>query len=72
MTIKSRIGQSGESQRSEALALALESQLPLDTVLDLYEDECAKLEVAARVKSFLPIFAIRNVRDRLNRVRIPR
>ncbi len=70
MTIKSQIGQSGESQRIEALAL--ESELPLDTVLGLYEHECAKLGASARVKSFLPIFAIRNVRDRLNQLRIPR
>jgi hypothetical protein len=64
---KSRLGQSSESQH--IAALASESQLPLDTVFSLYEDECAKLEVAARVKSFLPIFAIRNVRDRLKQLR---
>ena len=69
MASKSRVGQSGESQRIEALAA--ESKLPLDTVLELYEDECAKLEAAARVKSFLPIFAIRNLRDRLKQLRNP-
>lgn len=68
MASKSRIGQSGESQLIEALAS--ESKLPLDMVLDLYQDECAKLDAAARVKSFLPIFAIRNVRDRLKQLRI--
>ena len=68
MTFSSRIGQSSEPRRIEALAL--ESQVSIDTVLELYEDECAKLEAVAKVKSYLPIFAIRNVRERLDQLRL--
>jgi Protein of unknown function (DUF3562) len=42
--------------------LARESQVPVDEVVRLYDDARAELEVGARIKSFLGIFAIRNVR----------
>jgi hypothetical protein len=42
--------------------LARESQVPVDEVARLYDDARAELEVGARIKSFLGIFAIRNVR----------
>jgi len=70
VTINAPIRQPHETRRIEALAL--ESQMPLDTVIDLYEDECAKLELAARIKGFLPIFALRNLRDRLSQLGVPR
>ncbi|HWM44616.1 MAG TPA: DUF3562 domain-containing protein [Burkholderiales bacterium] len=42
--------------------LARESRVPVDEVARLYDDARAELEVGARIKSFLGIFAIRNVR----------
>jgi len=43
--------------------LAHEAHMPIDDVARLYGNELAKLEADARIKSFLPIFALRNVRD---------
>jgi hypothetical protein len=45
--------------------LARESQVPVDQVAQLYEDARAQLEVGARIRGFLGIFAIRNVRKML-------
>jgi hypothetical protein len=45
--------------------LAHESHVPIDDIAQLYGNELAKLEAGARIKSFLPIFALRNVRDKL-------
>jgi hypothetical protein len=45
--------------------LARESQVPVSEVAQLYQDARAKLEVGARVRTFLGIFAIRNVRKLL-------
>jgi len=45
--------------------LARESHVPVDEVAQLYEDARAELEVGARIRSFLGIFAIRNVRKLL-------
>lgn len=47
--------------------LAREAQVPVDEVALLYEDARTKLEVGARIKGFLGIFAIRNVRTTLRR-----
>ena len=41
--------------------LSRESEFPIDEVAHLYEDELAGLSAAASIKSFVPIFAIRNV-----------
>jgi hypothetical protein len=43
-------------------SLARESQVPVDEVARLYDDARAELEVGARIRGFLGIFAIRNVR----------
>lgn len=48
-------------------SLAAESRLPIDEVATLYERERAELAVAARVSSYLDIFAIRNVREMLRK-----
>jgi hypothetical protein len=45
--------------------LAQESQVPVSEVAQLYEDARAKLEIGARIRSFIGIFAIRNVRKML-------
>jgi hypothetical protein len=45
--------------------LARESHLPVGDVEKLYVDEMAKLAIGARIKNFLSIFAIRNVRELL-------
>jgi len=50
--------------------LARESAASIDEVTRLYERERAGLEASARVKRFLPIFAVRNVRAALRRTRI--
>lgn len=42
--------------------LARESQMPIEEVAQLYNDAHTELEVGARIKGFLGIFAIRNVR----------
>ena len=45
--------------------LAKESQMPIDEVARLYEDKRAELAVGARLAGFVPIFAIRKVREML-------
>src|ERR1019366_256103 len=45
--------------------IARESQMSIDGVTRLYENELAKLEVGARIRGFLHIFAIRKVREML-------
>jgi hypothetical protein len=45
--------------------LARESQVPVNEVARLYEDARARLAVGARIKGFLGIFALRNVRQML-------
>lgn len=47
--------------------LARESEFPIDEVAHLYEEELAELGIGARITSFLPIFAIRNVREALRK-----
>ena len=45
--------------------LARESQVPLDEVKRLYEDEWARLALDARITRYLNVFTVRNVRNRL-------
>ena len=47
--------------------LARESQVPVEEVAQLYDDARAELEIGARIKGFLGIFAIRNVRGLLRK-----
>lgn len=49
--------------------LSRESQLPIEEVAHLYEDELAGLNESARIKAFLPIFAFRNVQETLRKRR---
>ena len=57
---------SNESHHQRAIEfLARESQAPVSEVAQLYETARAELEVGARIKSFVGIFAIRNVRRAL-------
>lgn len=57
---------SKESHHQRAIEfLARESQAPVSEVAQLYETARAELEVGARIKSFVGIFAIRNVRRAL-------
>jgi hypothetical protein len=57
---------SNESHHQRAIEfLARESQAPVSEVAQLYEDARAKLEVGARIRSFVGIFALRNVRKAL-------
>jgi len=48
-------------------SLARESTASIDEVTRLYEQERAELEMGARIKRFVPILAIRNVRAALRR-----
>lgn len=48
-------------------SLARESEFPIDEVAHLYKEELAELGMGARITSFLPIFAIRNVRAALRK-----
>jgi hypothetical protein len=57
----------GSHQQRAIEFLAQESQVPINEVAQLYEDERAELEVGARLTGFLPIFAIRKVREMLRR-----
>ena len=50
--------------------LAQESAASVDEVTRLYELERAGLEVSARIKRFLPIFVMRNVRAALRQRRV--
>lgn len=57
---------SKESHHQRAIeSLAEESQVPVDEVAQLYEDTHAELEAGAHIRSFLGIFALRNVRKTL-------
>ena len=57
---------SKESHDQRAIEfLAQESQVPVNEVAQLYENAWAKLEVGARIRSFLGIFAFRNLRKML-------
>jgi hypothetical protein len=57
---------SNRSHQQRAIeVLARDSQLPVNEVAQLYEDARARLEVGARIRGFLGIFAIRNVRKML-------
>ena len=61
---------SRESHHERAIEiLARESQVPINEVARLYDDARAKLEVGARIRSFLGIFAFRNVRKMLRQRR---
>jgi Protein of unknown function (DUF3562) len=60
-----------QSYRQRGIAfLSEESHVPIAEVTRLYESEWAALEDGAHISSFLPIFAVRNVR-RLLRARRP-
>ena len=57
---------SNQSHHQRAIEfLARESQAPVSEVARLYEEARAELEVGARIRSFVGIFAIRNVRKAL-------
>jgi hypothetical protein len=54
---------SNRSHQQRAIeVLARESQVPVNEVAQLYEDARTQLEVGARIRGFLGIFALRNVR----------
>jgi hypothetical protein len=55
------------AENSAVEFLARNSQLPVGDVEQLYWDEMVKLAPGARIKGFLSIFAIRNVRELLLR-----
>ena len=53
-------------------SLAKEIDVPIDDVARLYERELARLGIGASIAHFVPIFAIRNVREMLHRRRTAR
>jgi Protein of unknown function (DUF3562) len=46
-------------------ALARETNIPLETIAVLYDEEVARLTSSARVNRFIPVIAARRVRRRL-------
>ena len=55
-----------ESHQQRAIEfLAMESQAPVDEVARLYDSKQAELGVGARITGFLPILALRRVREML-------
>jgi len=50
-------------QRRSVALLAAEFQLPVETVMELYERERAALAIGAHVTKFLNILAIRHVQE---------
>ena len=51
-------------------AISRTTHVAQSEVTRLYEEELAELRADARIASFLPIFALRNVEDTLNHRRI--
>jgi hypothetical protein len=51
--------------QSIVTSLAFEAKVPVEAVARLYEAKHAELDRQARIKSFLPIFAIRGVQEAL-------
>ena len=58
-----------DSAQRIVMSLANEAKVPVEEIAQLYEDKHAELDSEARIKSFLPIFAIRGVQDALRRRR---
>ena len=58
-----------ESQQRAIELLARESQRPINEVARLYEAQRVGLEAGARITAFVPILAIRKVREVLRRHR---
>ena len=50
--------------------LARDSDVPTDEIARLCVKEQAELEASARLKHFLPIFLVRNVRKQLRQIKI--
>jgi hypothetical protein len=49
-------------------AIAREAAAPADIVKSLYEEEIARLDAQARLKQFVPVIAIKRVRERLRKL----
>ena len=52
-----------DSAQRIVASLADEAKVPFEEIAQLYEDKHAELDREACIKSFLPIFAIRSVKD---------
>jgi len=52
-------------QESDIASLAREAEMPVATVQKIWEIEHAKLEVAAKIKTFVPVLVRRRVRELL-------
>jgi Protein of unknown function (DUF3562) len=50
--------------------LARESHESIEEVAQLLKNEIAKLSIDAHIKTFIPIFALRNIRELLHQRRI--
>jgi hypothetical protein len=59
-------------QKQTIELLARQSKLPIDEVARIYEHEHAELEGSARVKTYLSIFALRNVQETLRQRSLPK
>ena len=61
-----------DSAQRIVASLASDAKVSVEEIAQLYEDKRAELDREARIKSFLPIFAIRGVQDALRRRRVGR
>ncbi len=57
-------------QELAVVSLASELKISIDEVAVLYGNELTKLKVGSRVSNFLPILALRKVRDTLYQRRL--
>jgi len=55
------------ASRSAVETLAVRSNKPFETIERLYLEELARLERDARIRTYLPLVALRRVRDMLRR-----
>jgi Protein of unknown function (DUF3562) len=60
------------SQESEIELLARQTDVPVETVQRIYNFERAKLEQAARIKTYVPVLIHRRVRELLQSERTSR
>jgi hypothetical protein len=52
-------------QESDIASLARETEMPIATVREIWKVEHAKLEVVAKIKTYVPVLVRRRVRDLL-------
>jgi hypothetical protein len=57
------------SREAEVELLARETDMPIDTVNEIYDAEHAKLDQTARIKTYVPVLTRRHVKEVLQSLR---